>query len=66
MERPQSEFSDGPPCLESLTQSDIKFDSKVVEYYNKNFEKIFGKPSKQPELFDDLSSTENIEEIVPF
>ena len=51
---------------EKLTQSDIKFDSKVVEYYNKNFEKIFGKPSKQPELFDDLSLTENIEEIVPF
>ena len=51
---------------EKLTQSDIKFDSKVVEYYNKNFEKIFGKPIKQTELFDDLSSTENIEEIVPF
>jgi hypothetical protein len=24
VERPQSEFSDGPPCLESLTQTDIK------------------------------------------
>ena len=24
VERPESEFSDGPPCLESLTQTDIK------------------------------------------
>ena len=42
-----------------LTNSDIRFDSKVIKYYNKHFEAI------QPSLFNE-SNNEDIEEVIPF
>ena len=60
----RTKSTDGLFLNKPLLMSDIRFDSAVVDYYNKHFSKIDAKPNLAPELFND--SDDNFEEIVPF